>query len=532
MSDMGNRFCTQCGTEIVNGACPKCSQAQQADNAERFKQFFMNPKEQFVCALGNGYIQNYLAGGFVGKGFAVVSDKRVYFKGKRYTTDGNGLRSVTVANSIELKNITGVNIGNVFSLALRVFFTLAVCLFIFIIVMTIIDSVNQGFDRFFPYLGTFIACLGVPLGTPSIVSYLATKKKLLFIEYTGGSVALEIKWYSKEEINSFLKALIPAKDKAIQQGTNDGIELPIIENGEKYKRFFMNPKENYVCALGNGYIQKFLANGSIGNGFSVVSDKRVYFNGKIYEVHNSRLKATSESRTVDLKDVTGTGVRAIKYPLLLIAAIVSAVLFITLIDIVAVNQNEFGLWGVSGVYIAIFLGVALLVLPFRIAYNTIKNKGFMIAAITIISVGMIGSLLVDILAFEQPLAFFITISFLAIPAALLIGYFRTRKTILTISYAGGCIAFDINWYSKEESDGFQKMLRIAKDKAVEDAENATANAMREVVSSVVGAPVQPVQSVQPQAPASNADELMKYAQLFKDGLLSEEEFAAIKAKML
>lgn len=53
MSDMGNRFCTQCGTELVNGACPKCSQAQQTGNAARFKQFFMNPNEQFVCALGN-----------------------------------------------------------------------------------------------------------------------------------------------------------------------------------------------------------------------------------------------------------------------------------------------------------------------------------------------------------------------------------------------------------------------------------------------------------------------------------------------
>ena len=103
----------------------------------------------------------------------------------------------------------------------------------------------------------------------------------------------------------------------------------IVDNNEKkFKHFFMNPKETYVCSLGNGYIQNYLAGGFVGKGLAVVSDKRVYFNGKTYEVRNSRLKATSESRTVDLKDVTGTGVRAIKYPLLWRVAAAIGVMFL------------------------------------------------------------------------------------------------------------------------------------------------------------------------------------------------------------
>lgn len=298
------------------------------------------------------------------------------------------------------------------------------------------------------------------------------------------------------------------------------------DNAEKFKRFFMNPKEEFVCALGNGYIQNFLANGSVGNGFAVVSNKRVYFNGKIYEVHNSRLKATSESRTVDLKDVTGTGVRAIKYPLLWILAIVAAVLLFVLAFVFSSDEHiskfQKTIWDGVGGFFVIF---AVAVLPFYIVSNVTNKKGFKITAAVMCFLDLAFILMFDCMS-SVPHAFFLTLVLCGLPTFLLFSYAKTRITLLTISYAGGCIAFDINWYSKEESDGFQKMLRIAKDKAVEDAENATANAMREVMSSVTGTPVQP------QVPASTADELMKYAQLYKDGLLSEEEFAAIKAKML
>lgn len=116
-----------------------------------------------------------------------------------------------------------------------------------------------------------------------------------------------------------------------------------------------------------------------------------------------------------------------------------------------------------------------------------------------------------------------------VPGTLILMYYMTKKSLLTINYAGGNIAFDISWYSRDESENFQKMLRQAKDAAVEEAENAAANAMREVMSGIAAPPVQ---AVHPQAAVVSADELAKYAQLFKDGMLSEQEFAEIKAKLL
>ena len=41
-----------------------------------------------------------------------------------------------------------------------------------------------------------------------------------------------------------------------------------------------NRNEKIISVLGNNAIQKFLSTGTLGNGFAVLSDKRLYFRGK------------------------------------------------------------------------------------------------------------------------------------------------------------------------------------------------------------------------------------------------------------
>lgn len=81
---------------------------------------------------------------------------------------------------------------------------------------------------------------------------------------------------------------------------------------EKFKKFFMSPNEKLVTVLGNSYIENFFQNGSLKNGFAVVSDKRAYFQGNNYYISHdakgrTKIVKNKQSRTVDLKDVTGTG---------------------------------------------------------------------------------------------------------------------------------------------------------------------------------------------------------------------------------
>lgn len=109
-------YCTKCGTELTNGMCLKCTQkaiqAEKGRREERFKSFFMNPKEKLVVTLGNTYIENFFNTGWIQKGFAVVSDKRVYFQGTSYDVlyKNNGKRKVVTtrkSRTVDLKDVTG-----------------------------------------------------------------------------------------------------------------------------------------------------------------------------------------------------------------------------------------------------------------------------------------------------------------------------------------------------------------------------------------------------------------------------------------
>jgi hypothetical protein len=239
----------------------------------------------------------------------------------------------------------------------------------------------------------------------------------------------------------------------------------------RFRGFFMSPKEKLVCTLGNTYVQSFLSGGGATKGFSVVSDKRVYFRGTTFWVEGKKIRKMQESKTVDLKDVTGTSVTFVSNPWM----------------------------PLLGGFISFFSFVLLMI----VAVGGVYDQGL---AVMFIIGGVLGLL--------------IGISFI-------IAYFMTRINLLKVEYAGGCIGFDIRWFPMQEAETYQKQLRLAKDKAIEEAENATANAVTSAVSQITA-----VQPVAVAAPASSAQELMQYADLFEKGLITREEFDEFKAGVL
>lgn len=257
-----------------------------------------------------------------------------------------------------------------------------------------------------------------------------------------------------------------------EQGTSN-------KQDEKFKRFFMNPKEKLVTSLGNTYIQNFLNNGSVRNGFSVVSDKRVYFQGTTYELvtkNNGKKKAikTKKSRTVDLKDVTGTGYDSYSNVLAKILA-----------------------------FVFFAIGIIFFSLPMSANADHMNNLS------TEDVIGIISALIVCLIPGFVFLAVFL----------------KSRVNLIAIQFAGGEIAFDINWFSEMEIEDFQKQLRLAKDKAIEEADNAVANKLQAAVSSAsAGQQASQVTSV--------ADELAKYGDLLEKGLITQEEFDKKKQELL
>jgi hypothetical protein len=173
----------------------------------------------------------------------------------------------------------------------------------------------------------------------------------------------------------------------------------------------MSPNERLVCVLGNSYVQNFLASGGgavLTKGFSVVSDKRVYFRGTTYWIEGKKIRKMRESKTVDLEDVTGTSVTLHKNIWLKITAIIALVLSV------------------------LFPFLLLPLLP------------SMLLALILWAVIFIGG----------------GVSFFA--------FYLTSKKVLKLEYAGGGIGFNIKWFSVEERKIYQKQLRLARDKVINE----------------------------------------------------------------
>ena len=222
---------------------------------------------------------------------------------------------------------------------------------------------------------------------------------------------------------------------------------------EQLSQSFVSKDEKYIASLGNGYIMNFLTNKSVQKGFAFLSNKRVYFKGSCLSGTGKNLVKTNEERTVDVKNITGSGF---------------------------VYQTDWSkLLKIIGIVVAI-VGV----LVWRLF-------GFGVL------IGIPSLIIASILE--------------------VLGYLLKRKTYFRIEYAGGCIAFDVSFYEKAEIDDFQKQLRRAKDLAEETATIKTV---------AVETPV--------QAPTQNSvpDDLRKYADLLKEGLISQEEYDAMKKKIL
>lgn len=208
--------CPACGTQLINGGCPRCTNAQmmaaQNRNDARFTRLFMSPNEKLVATLGNNYIQNYLHNGSVRNGFAVVSDKRAYFYGTSYTISYNGrgnpnANKMSRSQVVDLKDVTGSGFIRMVNIGYAVLAWALVIISIFLIML--LYDIEEGLA----VIGG-LAALSALLFL--IYQYYDNKLSLISIQYAGGEIAFDIRWFSGQEINNFHQQLRLAKDKAVE----------------------------------------------------------------------------------------------------------------------------------------------------------------------------------------------------------------------------------------------------------------------------------------------------------------------------
>ena len=236
-----DKYCDKCGTALVDGLCPKClerdADSKREQNA-KFKKMFVSPTEKVVAILGNSYVQNFMHDRSIRKGFAVVSDKRVYFKGKSYEITGasNGKKRLTKyrkSRVVDLENVSGAGFDNYSNvlMAIMACIFLVTAIIMFIVAAVCTEYAKYIYSEYSEYLeysvyseyveyAEYAVAAGFVLLIPVLICfflYLAKKKSIVVIQYAGGVIGFDKRWFTEQEVEQFQKQLFLAKDKAIEK---------------------------------------------------------------------------------------------------------------------------------------------------------------------------------------------------------------------------------------------------------------------------------------------------------------------------
>lgn len=225
MDSKADVFCEKCGAKLIDGVCPQCVHEKNVvgnQKDERFKNFFLDPNEQMVTILGNSYLQTFLSSGQTSNGFAVVSNKRTYFRGTSYNVDiGKKEKKKLIrshqSRTVDLQDITGVGFD---SYSDPSWIVRAVLFFVLILFMPCVIglSKNIGLSFLILFIVAFAYC---------IFRYYQSKKTYLIIQYAGGAIGFEKNWYSDDEIEQFQQLLMLAKDKVVAENSNKNVSATL-----------------------------------------------------------------------------------------------------------------------------------------------------------------------------------------------------------------------------------------------------------------------------------------------------------------
>jgi len=174
-----------------------------------------------------------------------------------------------------------------------------------------------------------------------------------------------------------------------------------------YKSLFATKNEKFVAIMGPDYFSSILTEDDFSKPAIVISDKRIYQFGKVYELGLLGLiggrRVNTGKKIVNLEDVTGTTTRELSKPLLGYSVTILGLLFALLGMMSDVRQSTM-----------IMLGLALLTVA--------------------------GGVLLII---------------------------RRRQNCLIVEYAGGSMVLPVEFVTQTELDLFQGIISLEKDRAKE-----------------------------------------------------------------
>jgi hypothetical protein len=163
---------------------------------------FYEDDEELIAVLGKGYLQSILSGQGIQKGSLILTNKRVYFKGKRYERTGGGFKSYfgqSVINVHDCVSGNRIQISKIGLLLLGILLLIVGGFFLYRFISVLLWCCFIWFY----FMPSLLFALGVFL----IIRYAMKKFEIFYIEYSGGAIGTNCGWFSNQEINEFQKTL-------------------------------------------------------------------------------------------------------------------------------------------------------------------------------------------------------------------------------------------------------------------------------------------------------------------------------------
>lgn len=187
-------YCAFCGRTIEDNStvCPLCGHdplsgqdikavKEKAEFVIDAKSIFVEPDEQVLGTLGNGFGVNILYGN-AKKTNAILTDKRLYLEGAMYSSNGNSLIKSTERRIVNVDDITATGL------------------------------IYEKLSILMVILG--IITLPIIIGIVFLAKAFLSRTTFFFIDYAGGRIQFDVKIVGLSDVADFQKQICRAKDKA------------------------------------------------------------------------------------------------------------------------------------------------------------------------------------------------------------------------------------------------------------------------------------------------------------------------------
>lgn len=245
MDNQAKVFCAKCGTKLINGVCLQCAarnNAFESEPTDKCQKIYNSPEEKTVAVLGKKYLENYTTNGIEKYGFAVLSNKRLYLRGKSYnvTERNNGSKNyqqTSQERSLDLRDIIGVGYEKSSSHKWFIFslITPLLCLpvvffmILFFRLLGLSNGMGSNAIADAKRIKAIQICVIILLALAIFWIYcmyrnIKEARTYITIQYTGGAVALEQKWYSESAMEKFRDSIYIAKDQVLSGNAKTSTE--------------------------------------------------------------------------------------------------------------------------------------------------------------------------------------------------------------------------------------------------------------------------------------------------------------------